>query len=61
MDNMQARTDPLFERKMTDVSERASAGNMGRFSARILPWYLVQPMLSEVKYVLTTNGYIILP
>jgi hypothetical protein len=56
----QAPVHRLLGSKKMNVCDRASKEN-GRSSTGPYSWYFARPALPEVKYVLTGNGYAVLP
>jgi hypothetical protein len=56
----QSRIQPLLGSKGMNISDRAHEPNERRYSS-VLSWYLAQPAPPELRYVLTINGYVILP
>jgi hypothetical protein len=61
MNERQIEMHPLLGSIEGSVSDRTSETNERRYSSRAFSWYLAQPALPNLKYVLTTNGYLILP
>lgn len=61
MNEMQIETRALFESRNMNLRWRATVENGRRLATGVLFWYLAQPALPEVKYALTSNGYVTLP
>jgi len=57
----QMKIQPLWGSRNINVSDRANEENGHRSSSGVFSWCLAQRALPELKYVLTTNGYVILP
>lgn len=57
----QIKIHPLLGSKNMNISDRANEPNGRRDSSGVFSWYLAQPALPELKYVMTINGYVILP
>jgi len=57
----QAPTQPHLGSKKMNISDRANQESRPRSSPGPLCWYLAQRELPELKYVLTNNGYAVLP
>jgi hypothetical protein len=51
----------LLGSKKMNVCDRANRENEPRSSAGPFSWYFAQRALPELKYVLTNNGYTVLP
>jgi hypothetical protein len=51
----------LLGSKKMNVCDRADTQNGPRSSPGPLSWYFAQRALPELKYVLTSNGYTVLP
>jgi len=57
----EVRMQPLVGSKNMNYCDRASGENGRSHSLGPLPWYLAPRALPELKYVLTSNGYMALP
>jgi len=61
MARAQIRIQPLVGSKNLNIADRARGKEERRSSSGPFSWYVAQPGLPELKYVLTINGYVILP
>ena len=52
---------PLLGSKNLNICDRANEENRPHSSPGPLSWYFVERALPESKYVLTINGYAVLP
>jgi len=57
----QSRIGPPLGSKNMSISDRAKGEGRRQFSPGPLAWYFAQRALPELKYVLTINGYVVLP
>ena len=57
----QAPTQPLLGSKKLNIGDRANQENKPDSSPGPLSWCVAQRALPELKYVLTSNGYVVLP
>jgi hypothetical protein len=61
MARAQIRIQPLLGSKNLNIADRAKGKGERRSSSGLFSWYVAQRALPELKYLLTTNGYVILP
>jgi len=61
MARAQIRMQPLVGSKNMNIADRAKGKGERRSSSGPFFWYISQRGLPELKYLLTTNGYVILP
>jgi hypothetical protein len=61
MARAQIRIQPLVGSKNMNIADRAKGKEERRSSSGPFSWYIAQRSVPESKYVLTINGYVILP
>jgi hypothetical protein len=57
----EARMQPFWMRKDMKVSDEVREENNSEQSERASWWYVAGKALPQLKYVLTTTGYVVLP
>lgn len=57
----EVRTQPVLGSKNMNICDRANGENRRHYSPWRFSWCLARRALPEMKYVLTSNGYVVLP
>jgi hypothetical protein len=61
MTERQITTQPSLGVKDINISDRANEPEGGHSSSGMLSWYFAQPLVPGLRYLMTVNGYVVLP
>ena len=61
MTERQMETQPRLGVRNINISDRTNEPEDGQSSSGMLSWYFAQPLVPGLRYLMTVDGYVVLP